>query len=169
MICWTSLGMDALPSLLSCAAKAATGVSIAADVTNAALRNADPTLGTFTPGAVLEYGLWGISTAEPASNSLDPSSIVDDWVYSDGWQGAATQNLDCTSPTASGCNGHRRAALSAAPRPGDKLAVDIAVHEANWDGAPAISVAMIMVWSESPVAHSPGTAVRFSLADRRPH
>ena len=84
---------------------------------------------------MVEYGLWGISTAAPASNAFDPSTIVDDWVYRDGWQGAATQNLDCTSPVAPGCNGHRRAVLSSAPRPGAKLAVDIAIHEANWEGA----------------------------------
>lgn len=138
-----------------------------ADVTNAALRNADPALGSFTPGAVVEYGLWGISTADPPSNALDPTAIVDDWVSRDGWRGAATQNLDCTSPAAPGCNGHRRAVLSGAPHPGDKLAVDIAVHEANWKGAPAISVAMIMVWSGPPPAHSSGTVVRLSVAGRR--
>jgi hypothetical protein len=140
-----------------------------ADVTNAALRNADPALSSFAPGTVAEYGLWGISTADPASNTLDPSTIVDDWVDRDGWQGVATENLDCTSVTAPGCNGHRRAVLSSAPSPGDKLVVDIGIHEANWDGAPAISVAMIMVWSGSPAAHGPRTVVRLSLADRRPH
>jgi hypothetical protein len=139
-----------------------------ADVTNAALRNGDPALGAFTPGALVEYGLWGIST-DPASVAPDPRIIVDDWVYRDGWRGPGTQNVECTSPTAPGCNGHRRAVLSSAPHPGDKLAVDVAVHEANWEGAPAISVAMIMVWSESPAARAPGTVVRLSLAGRRPH
>lgn len=134
-----------------------------ANVMNAAVRNTDPALGAFTPGAVVQYGLWGISTADPASNTLDPTTIVDDWVDRDGWQGAKTENLDCTSPTAPGCNGHRRAALSSAPHPGDKLAVDIAIHQASWHGTPAISVAMIMVWSEPQAVHTARTAGQFSL------
>jgi hypothetical protein len=141
-----------------------------ADVTNAALRNADPALGRFTPGAVAQYGLWGISTVDPVSNTLDPGAIVDNWVNRDGWEGAATENLDCTSPTAPGCNGHRRAVLSRPPKPGDKLAVDIAIHQASWQGAPALSVAMIMIWSEpQAAAQTPGTVVRLSFGDRRPH
>jgi hypothetical protein len=141
--------------------------SYMANVTNAALRNADPALGAFAPGVMTEYGLWGISTSDPASTAPDPATIVDDWVNRDGWQGSATQNLDCTSPTASGCNGHRRAALSSAPRPGAKLAVDIAIHQTSWNGAPAISVAMIMVWSAPPVAQAPRTVARFSLTSHR--
>ena len=138
-----------------------------ADVMNAAVRNTDPALGAFTPGAVVQYGLWGISTADPASNTLDPTTIVDDWVDRDGWQGAKTENLDCTSPTAPGCNGHRRAALSSAPHPGDKLAVDIAIHQASWHGTPAISVAMIMVWSEPQAVHTARDR-RSVLAHRAP-
>ncbi|HWB21367.1 MAG TPA: hypothetical protein VG652_00605 [Gaiellaceae bacterium] len=140
-----------------------------ANVTNAALRNADPALGAFAPGAMTEYGLWGISTADPASNALNPSAIVDDWVYRDGWQGSATENLDCSSPTAAGCNGHRRAVLSSAPSPGAKLAVDIAIHQANWDGAPALSVAMLMVWSAPTAAPAPRTVGHFSLVSHHKH
>lgn len=41
------------------------------------------------------------------------ADVVFGWMYDDGWGGstAATPNLDCTSPTASGCWGHRDAIL----------------------------------------------------------
>ena len=34
------------------------------------------------------------------------------WMYSDGWSGNQTSNLDCTSATASGCWGHRQDVLA---------------------------------------------------------
>jgi hypothetical protein len=40
------------------------------------------------------------------------------WMYADGWDGAATHNLSCTSPRAPGCWGHRDTILGAwGPRP----------------------------------------------------
>jgi hypothetical protein len=52
---------------------------------------------------------WGSVWGEGAS----ALQVWFEWVYADGWGGsaAATPNLDCTSPTASGCWGHRHVLL----------------------------------------------------------
>ncbi len=55
---------------------------------------------------------WGPSGYSWASNWAEGTNAVEDeflWMYDDGWGGstADTFNLDCTSPTASGCWGHR--------------------------------------------------------------
>ena len=39
-----------------------------------------------------------------ALSALDANYV---WMYGDGWAGAQTDNYDCTSPSASGCWGHR--------------------------------------------------------------
>lgn len=116
------------------------------EVAIGATKDADPALDRFGPGAVEEYGLWGIAMANPGSTAVNPASVVSEWVYDDGWQGSKTENLDCTSPSAPGCNGHRRAVLSGPPARGDKLDIDVVVRPTNWSGYPAVSVAMIMVW-----------------------
>jgi hypothetical protein len=43
-----------------------------------------------------------------AGDSVNPVAALFGWLYDDGWGGSkATWNFDCTSPTASGCWGHR--------------------------------------------------------------
>jgi hypothetical protein len=37
------------------------------------------------------------------------------WMYSDGWSGSTTSNIDCTGPSAPGCWGHRDELLGSAP------------------------------------------------------
>ena len=47
-----------------------------------------------------------------AGDSVNAVAALFDWIYDDGWGGSkATWNFDCTSPTASGCWGHRDALL----------------------------------------------------------
>ncbi len=48
-----------------------------------------------------------------AANSVNPLAADYEWMYDDGWSGSGgqTSNVDCTSPTATGCWGHRDAIL----------------------------------------------------------
>jgi hypothetical protein len=85
------------------------------------------------------------TTGDPST--LDPATIVNAWVYQDGWRGAATYNIDCTRPGASGCNGHRRAVLRTPPVPGAKLSIDVVAVNQPIDGANGLSIAAIMSWT----------------------
>lgn len=114
-------------------------------VAAAAQRNADP-VAPIQFGVVEEYGVWGISTAYDPTIAEDVSMIVDGWVYHDGWEGSATTNLDCTSPTAPGCNGHRRAILSREPEADARLYLDAAVVSTSLYGRTALSIAVLLVW-----------------------
>lgn len=118
-------------------------------VLSAAAQDRDPNLPMSSPsgGRVIEeYGVWGLVTGYVHSPS--PATVVRNWVFDDGWQGASTANRDCTSPSAAGCNGHRRAILSAPPSSGARLAVDVGVQNAQFGGQPAVSVAAILIWSQ---------------------
>ena len=64
------------------------------------------------------------------------------WMYYDGWGGKQTSNLDCTSPTASGCWGHRQDVLSF-PQQG-MLAMGAAVTQ---DAQGQLGYAMTLVWT----------------------
>jgi hypothetical protein len=57
--------------------------------------NADPPL----PAGATASGNWG--------ESPNLFSTVEMWMYQDGWEGSATFNAACTSPSAPGCWGHR--------------------------------------------------------------
>jgi hypothetical protein len=114
-------------------------------VAAAAHRNEDP-LAAFRFGVVEEFGVWGAATVESPTLLDDVSVIVDDWVYHDGWEGSATRNLDCTSPTAPGCNGHRRAILSHEPEAGARLYIDVGVATARLYGGTGLSIAVLLVW-----------------------
>lgn len=59
-------------------------------------------------------GLVWTSVQATASNALEADWL---WMYSDGWAGAATTNLDCTGPRSTGCWGHRENILRAYPTP----------------------------------------------------
>jgi len=64
------------------------------------------------------------------------------WMYYDGWGGKQTSNLDCTSPTASGCWGHREDVL-AFPELG-MLSMGASVSR---DAHGQIGYAMTLVWT----------------------
>jgi hypothetical protein len=96
-----------------------------------ARRNADP-----HPHG---WRLWnGARIRAWASNwAADYNSLTADysWMYLDGWAGsrAATSNLDCTSPHAAGCWGHRRNILVAFPR-GESIIGGAGFVVRGWDG-----------------------------------
>jgi hypothetical protein len=64
------------------------------------------------------------------------------WMYYDGWGGNQTSNLDCTSPTASGCWGHRVDVLAFAQQ--GTLSMGAAVAR---DAHGQIGYAMTLVWT----------------------
>lgn len=64
------------------------------------------------------------------------------WMYYDGWSGRGTSNLDCTSPDASGCWGHREDVLSF-PELG-MLSMGASVSR---DAHGQIGYAMTLVWT----------------------
>lgn len=57
-------------------------------------------------------GLVWTSVQATAANPLEADWL---WMYSDGWAGAATTNLDCTGPRSAGCWSHRDNILQAYP------------------------------------------------------
>jgi hypothetical protein len=78
-------------------AVAATGVTADADPDPSALL-----------GSLSSFG-WSSNWAGGYGNALEAYYA---WMYSDGWAGRRTSNLDCTSPTSSGCWGHRQDVLA---------------------------------------------------------
>lgn len=114
-------------------------------VTAAAHKNEDP-IAALQLGMVEEFGVWGVATADSPTLAVDVGVIVDDWVYHDGWEGSATRNLDCTSPTAQGCNGHRRAILSHEPEADARLYVDVAAVLTRFYEGTGLSIAVLLVW-----------------------
>ncbi len=106
----------------------------------------DPNMINVGNGIPEEYSIWGAVSGVDAPSSAATSAILNAWVYKDGWMGAQTENLDCTSPTAPGCNGHRRAVLSAPPMPGAKLYINVVSIKSNFNGSPAVSIAALLIW-----------------------
>jgi hypothetical protein len=78
------------------------------------------------------------------------------WMYYDGWGGKLTSNLDCTSPTASGCWAHRKDVL-AFPELG-MLSMGASVSR---DAHGQIGYAMTLVWT--PVSN--WTSYTYSWSD----
>jgi hypothetical protein len=113
--------------------------------------NLDPSFAPLARGVVAEYSLSGVLPVLSAANPPSPGTVVDDWVYRDGWEGSsqATLNAGCTSARAPACNGHRQAVLSQAPVPGAKLYIDVTTRSVTFGGGPALAVAVLMVWSTS--------------------
>jgi hypothetical protein len=64
------------------------------------------------------------------------------WMYYDGWGGKNTSNIDCTSPTATGCWGHREDVL-AFPQAG-VISMGAAVSR---DAHGQLGYAMTIVWT----------------------
>jgi hypothetical protein len=116
------------------------------EVIAAASLKKDPALNSLGTSRRVAYALWGIVPGDPNAG-IAPASVVKQWVFEDGWRGVNTENVDCTGPRANGCNGHRRAVLSTAPFPGAKLSIDVAVRNSSWEGARAVSVAALMIWT----------------------
>jgi hypothetical protein len=72
------------------------------DAEQGAQANQDPSPYVFSPSEPYTY--------EAASNWAEDYSTagsVYDWMYNDGWGPNGSNNVDCTSPTAAGCWGHR--------------------------------------------------------------
>ncbi len=108
----------------------------------------DPVLAAVLPNTVEEDGIWGEITTTGDVAGLSSMDIVDAWVYEDGWRGVHSPNIDCTSPSAPGCNGHRRAVLRRPPTPGATLSIDVHVVSKVIDGERGISIAAILSWNE---------------------
>ncbi|MGH9019856.1 MAG: hypothetical protein ACRDV0_02420 [Acidimicrobiales bacterium] len=78
--------------------------ALSASAQRAALARTDPVV---APGfriahrnGAVQYG----STMASGFSAVESDYV---WMYDDGWGGASTSNLACTSPTAPGCWGHR--------------------------------------------------------------
>jgi hypothetical protein len=108
-------------------AVAASGVTTDADPDPSALLASLPTFG------------WSSNWAGGYGNALEAYYA---WMYYDGWGGGQTSNLDCTSPTASGCWGHREDVLSF-PDQG-LLSMGASVRR---DSSGQIGYAMTLVWT----------------------
>jgi hypothetical protein len=108
-------------------AVAATGVSADADPDPSALLRSFASFG------------WSSNWAGGYGNALEAYYA---WMYSDGWGGKQTSNLDCTSPVSSGCWGHREDIL-AFPQAG-LLSMGAAVRR---DPSGQIGYAMTLVWT----------------------
>jgi hypothetical protein len=117
-------------------------------VVSAARQLRDPDLKIVPPGTVFEDGIWGAITTNGSAAALDPQDIVNLWVYQDGWRGTKTPNMDCTSPSAPGCNGHRRAVLRSAPTPGARLLIDVYAVDERVDAGNALSIAAVLTWAK---------------------
>jgi hypothetical protein len=118
-----------------------------ASVLAAASEGRDPSLPHPPTGVIAEYGLWAMTPQQSTGLTGALASALHVWVAADGWKGTRTLNLDCSRPRAMGCNGHRRAILSAPPRGGATLAIDAAVTSTRLAAVPAASVAVLLVWS----------------------
>jgi hypothetical protein len=108
-------------------AVAASGVTSDADPDPSALLSS---LTTFS---------WSSNWAGGYGNALEAYYA---WMYYDGWDGEQTSNLDCTSPTASGCWGHREDVL-AFPDQG-LLSMGASVRR---DSSGQIGYAITLVWT----------------------
>lgn len=120
-----------------------------AAVRAAAVGHRDPILPVPGRGTIAEYGLWGIEAESTLATNTAVEGIVRRWVFFDGWRGADTWNVDCSRPSAPGCNGHRRAVLSAPPVPHATLSIDAAYTRTVRRGVPSVSVAVLMVWTKN--------------------
>ena len=137
--------------------------TLSAEAQRAAAAGTDPGLAAGFPVGVDAQGDLAYGGAWAGGFSVLAADYV--WMYDDGWGGsaAATPNLECTSPAAVGCWGHRDELLGYDPRynPGvglDCTDCEFGVGNATWGssdsfvdlverpaGAPP---AMTFTWSE---------------------
>jgi hypothetical protein len=81
--------------------------ALSANAQHAAQLNTDPTAAAGFAIALDAQGRPGMGGAWAEGFSVLAADYF--WMYDDGWGGsaAATSNIDCTSPSAAGCWGHR--------------------------------------------------------------
>lgn len=115
-------------------------------VLNGATSGRDPAFVPMGNRPVVEYGLWGGVYGTSHMGAQLVNTVVNAWVYRDGWYGTATENIECTFPKASGCYGHRRSILSRPPFPGMRLYVDAASVPLTVDGIPETSISVLLIW-----------------------
>jgi hypothetical protein len=108
-------------------AVSASGVTTDADPDPSALLASLPTFG------------WSSNWAGGYGNALEAYYA---WMYYDGWGGAQTSNLDCTSAAASGCWGHREGVLAFSDQ--GLLSMGASVRR---DSSGQIGYAMTLVWT----------------------
>jgi hypothetical protein len=120
-------------------------------VNQAATSGSDPPLDASTElaGAVELAGNW----AAVSAGTPEPVELIDyEWMYNDGWNGAApgaTTNIACTGPTAAGCNGHRQNILTANPA-GTNLYLDVGVANTTYNGQAVLSISVLFDWAPPP-------------------
>jgi hypothetical protein len=113
--------------------------------------NADPAFSPLTTTITEEDSVWG-AVPGPTPSLTAAMTVVDAWVYHDGWCGTktATWNAECTAPKAAGCDGHRRSILSRPPSTKSNLYIDVIVARGTYAGATATEVAALLVWKVHP-------------------
>jgi hypothetical protein len=111
--------------------------ALAASAQTGVRTDADPNP-TATLSALPRYA-W---TSDWAGGWLNAPYAYYEWMYDDGYAGAATSNVDCTGPAASGCWDHRRNLLAFA-QPGT-IAMGVAVGP---DAHGAAGYAITLVWT----------------------
>lgn len=120
----------------------------------------DPVPFTSLPGVVMVNTIWGWSSIDglglPATTVAALEYIDYSWIYDDGWNGsrAATSNIDCTSPHAPACNGHREAILSP-DIPGATLIIVPGVAYTTAAGQMGTAAAAELIWTTQPQLFSP--------------
>lgn len=116
----------------------------------------DPNPNVYAPGVQQAESIWAWTNTNPASLALTGAAILNidyGWVYNDGWNGslAATTNIDCVSPHAPGCWGHRDAVLGSVP--GTTLVIIPGVSLRYLPGSGiGTAAAAILVWTTDPSA-----------------
>jgi hypothetical protein len=105
----------------------------------AAKNDADPTLPSWTIDS-FNANRWGSNWA----GDLNALAADYDWMYADGWGSDGSFNMDCTSPGASGCWGHRHNILSSYG--GEELVTGVGyAPQSQWT-----SIAQIFVAGSGP-------------------
>jgi hypothetical protein len=110
---------------------------------DAAAAEEDPTLSQ-------AQGAWGSVWGE----GIDAADVWFAWMYRDGWAGslAVTENIDCVTPTSSGCWGHRNVILGDyGPLPLVGIASVVLPNG-------QVSIAMIITAGTAPTAGTAGSA-----------
>lgn len=124
----------------------------------------DPVPVRNVPGVTSVDTIWGWSSIDGGSSPTLTAAALEyimySWVYHDGWLGslAATSNIDCTSPIANGCNGHRDAILSP-DVPGATLVIIPGVAAAANGPNPGTSAVAELIWTNDPSQFNPTAPV----------
>ena len=126
---------------------------------DAANRDADPALASWSPIGPFSPNRWGSNWA----GDLNALAADYDWMYDDGWGPTGSYNLDCTSATAAGCWGHRHNIVSGYA--GEELITGVAsVVQSQWTSIAQIFVAgsgsyptFTNSWTQPPPAPTTAT------------